>query len=63
MSKEQWVEAREQVIEEKINEFELNYGRYPTNKEVEFIENNVSEDDVVDSYSSMVDYAYEMMKD
>ena len=63
MSKEQWIEAREQVIMEKINQFELEKGYYPSDSDIEEMENSITESDIVDNYSAMVDYTVEMLKD
>lgn len=51
MCKEQWIEARERVIERRLEEFEAKVGHPASLKEIEEIENNVTEDEITDEYA------------
>lgn len=63
MNKELWCEIRENIIEKRLGRLEEKQGRPATKEQEESVENSVTEDDITDSYSGMVDYTYEMHKD
>ena len=62
MSKEAWIEARERVIMERIDEFEKKTGRYATDEDIERIEEELQEQDIIDNISAASDWIYEMTK-
>jgi hypothetical protein len=62
MSKEQWVEAYEMVIEDKIDQFFVRNKRYPNAEEEASLEATITEDDIRGALSSRFhneDDAYE----
>lgn len=52
MSKEQWVQARETILTELIEDFHDKFGRYPTLREEEELEISITEDDMRDAVSA-----------
>lgn len=60
MTKESWIEAREHIIEQKIEAFEIKHNHYPNVKEEQEIEDSVTEDEIVTHYANYASYINDM---
>jgi len=52
MSKDSWIEAREKIVMNRIEEFFDKYGRDPTSEEEYKLEMDITEDEMRDSVAS-----------
>lgn len=55
MSKEQWIDAREMILTDLIEDFNDRYGRYPSVREEAELEMSITEDELRDKVSMMND--------
>jgi len=62
MNKDSWIEARENLLMERVNSLEAKLNRCLEQWEIDAIEDSLTENDIVNEYSAMVDYTFELLR-